>query len=106
MDDKEFWKYIVLAILSFLSGIAYVLKNFFKEITERKLEHEFKMIYGFLGSALTCWVVFELCVYFNFNQSLSLALAGGSGYLGADFLLEILQKFLNTKIDKTRKMED
>lgn len=106
MDDKEFWKYIYLAILSFVCGMAYIFKNYFTEITQRKLEHKFKMLYGFLGSAFTCWVVFEVCSYLGFNQSLSLALAGGSGYLGADFLLEILNKFLHTKIDKTKKMED
>lgn len=102
----DFSKYIYLAILSFISGMVYIFKNYFTEITQHNLEHKFKMIYGFLGSALTCWIVYEICSYFGFNQSLSLALAGGSGYLGADFLLEILNRFINTKIDKTKKMED
>lgn len=101
MNEKN--NYILLGIISLISMLVYVLSIFDKEEVERhnrKKGYVYRRaIVGAIGSAICVWLAYELAVYLGLPNSLSLAISGFIGFLGADVLSRMFEKVFNQFVD-------
>ena len=91
---------IFLAFLAFLSAFLFALKNYKIQEEESTPDRIRRLMTGCIGSMITVWTVFELLIYFQLPERLCLALAGASGYIGAEVISKWIVKFIESKIEK------
>lgn len=91
---------IFLAFLAFLSAFLFTLKNYKIQEEETTPERIRRLMTGSVGSMITVWAVFEILFYFQLPERLCLALAGASGYLGAEVISKFIVAFIDNKISK------
>ncbi|MCK0498511.1 phage holin family protein [Helicobacter pylori] len=98
-EISKFIPYFLVLIIGFFVGFLYVLRSIRSENFKNKSEKVFYIIQGVGSSMLTTWISYEITDYFfNLPSSLSVAISGGVGYLGAESMstlfLDILKKRL------------
>ena len=91
---------IFLAFLAFLSAFLFALKNYKTQEEESIPDRIRRLMTGCIGSMITVWSIFEILIYFQLPERLCLALAGASGYIGAEVISKWVVKFIESKIDK------
>lgn len=95
MLQDYLWLLFTIGFASIMQGIKLCDTNNYK--TKGELIR--KVIYGMGGSGITVICVYHICIYFNLNDNLSLALGGACGYIGADYFIKFLERFLEKKIN-------
>ncbi|MFP6257951.1 phage holin family protein [Helicobacter pylori] len=77
--------YFLVVTLGLFVGFLYVLRSIRREEFKNKAERVIYIIQGVGSSMLITWISYEITNYFfNLPTSLSIALSGGVGYLGAE----------------------
>ncbi|RKV43819.1 holin [Helicobacter pylori] len=77
--------YFLITTIGLFVGILYVLRNMRNEDFRNKTEKLIYFIQGVGSSMLITWISYEITNYFfQFPQSLCVAISGGVGYLGAE----------------------
>lgn len=95
MKDFLYWLIAIAAIISPQIKYYYDLKD--KEMTTgRRIA---QLSYGMVGSVLTFVVVYELGMYFELPEKLSLACGAALGYLGGETVKNLVVRFIERKID-------
>ncbi|WP_120830201.1 phage holin family protein [Helicobacter pylori] len=91
--------YVLVAFVGVFVGVLYVLKSMRNAELRTFSEKTAYAIQGIGSSMLTTWISYEITKYFfNLPDSLSVAISGGIGYLGAESIsvlaLRIIEKRL------------
>ncbi|QEE97094.1 holin [Helicobacter pylori] len=84
-EISKLMPYILVGIVGLFVGILYVLRGIRNEDFKNKTEKSIYITQGVGSSMLITWVNYEIMDYFfQFPQSLCVAVSGGVGYLGAE----------------------
>ncbi|RKV61831.1 phage holin family protein [Helicobacter pylori] len=77
--------YFLVLMIGLFVGFLYVLRSIVREDFKNKTEKIIYIIQGVGSSMLVTWISYEITNYFfQLPQSLSVAISGGVGYLGAE----------------------
>ncbi|GAA8239290.1 hypothetical protein HpKG61_06710 [Helicobacter pylori] len=77
--------YLFVASIGFFVGSLYVLRSINRQEFKNKTERLFYIIQGVGSSMLITWISYEMMShFFDFPDSLCIAISGGVGYLGAE----------------------
>ncbi|MFT2747921.1 phage holin family protein, partial [Helicobacter pylori] len=80
-------------------GFLYVLRSIKNEDFKNKTERLFYVIQGVGSSMLITWISYESADYFfKLPVSLSVAISGGVGYLGAESVSALVLDSLKKKV--------
>lgn len=98
----SFWEnfklYIVLVGIGFLVGILFVLRTIQEEHIDTKSKAVQFIIYGIGSSMLVTWIGYEVAhTYYGLPDSLSCAIGGGLGFVGAETISRLLIKLFKKK---------
>ncbi|GAA8798669.1 hypothetical protein DUHN25_09670 [Helicobacter pylori] len=84
-EVSKFIPYLLVALIGLFVGFLYILKSIRGEEFKNKTEKLLYIIQGMGSSMLATWISYEIMDYFfNFPNSLCIAISGGIGYLGAE----------------------
>ncbi|PAF49212.1 hypothetical protein BKH41_03790 [Helicobacter sp. 12S02232-10] len=98
----SFWEnmkfYIFLATIGALVGVLYVLRTIQEEHIDTKSKALQFIIYGVGSSMLVTWIGYEIAhTYYGLPDSLSCAIGGGLGFIGAETISRLLIKLFKKK---------
>ncbi len=91
--------YLLVACVGLFVGVLYVLKSLSdKEL--RTISEKVAYIFQGIGSSmLITWISYEITKYFfNLPDSLSVAISGGIGYLGAESVSVLALKIIEKRL--------
>lgn len=91
------WLILTIGFSSLLYGLKLYDNEVFKGLTKSQIFR--KIIYGCGGSALTTMVVYSLCKEYGLREITSVSIGGVFGYLGAESVTGIIQKFIDKKLN-------
>ncbi|PAF51283.1 phage holin family protein [Helicobacter sp. 13S00477-4] len=95
---REYLPYFFILILGIFVGILFVLRTIKEVSIDTKAKMIQYVIYGVGSSMLTTWIAYEVLNYYtNFPLSLSSALAGGVGFIGAETASRLVISFFEKK---------
>ncbi|WP_237015624.1 phage holin family protein [Helicobacter pylori] len=84
-EISKFTPYILMIMVGLFVGFLYVFRSIRSEVFKNKTEKVIYIIQGLGSSMLITWISYEVTDYFfNLPNSLSIAISGGVGYLGAE----------------------
>ncbi len=91
--------YLLVAFVGVFVGVLYVLKSF-REKELRTISEKIAYIFQGIGSSmLITWISYEITKYFfNLPDSLSVAISGGIGYLGAESVSVLALKIIEKRL--------
>ncbi|AFI05230.1 phage holin family protein [Helicobacter cetorum] len=91
--------YILLGVVGVYVGVLYMLRSIRIEKFKSKKEKFFYIIQAVGSSMLSTWISYEIVTYFfHLPTSLSVAIAGGIGYLGAESISTLAIKLLEKRL--------
>lgn len=90
--------YLFIGILGVFSGFLFVLRTIQNEAIDTKGKAIRFVTYGIGSSVLITWIGFETFVYLGLPNSLSSALGGGLGFIGAETVARLVIRAFNKKI--------
>ncbi|ANT42747.1 putative holin [Helicobacter phage Pt4497U] len=74
-----------MGLIGLFAGVLYVFRSIRNENFKNRTEKVIYFIQGVGSSMLITWISYEITGYFfQLPQSLSVAISGGMGYLGAE----------------------
>ncbi len=99
LEISKYIPYLLVVFIGVFVGFLYVLKSIKNENFKNRTEKVIYFIHGVGSSMLLTWISYETANYFfNLPTSLSVAISGGAGYLGAEgvsaLVLDSLKKRL------------
>lgn len=96
---------VILFAACVVSMVVYILRQVDNiSIVEKGKRYLIrKSIIGSIGCAISVNITFYTLLHFSFPFNLSVAIASGVGYLGADTITVLAEKFLTQLIDKYTK---
>ncbi|GAA9910098.1 hypothetical protein VN0806_14210 [Helicobacter pylori] len=98
-EVSKFIPYFLVIMIGSFVGLLYVLKSIRNEEFKNKAERLFYIIQGVGSSMLLTWIIYEIMDYFfNLPTSLSVAISGGVGYLGAESVSALVLDSLKKRI--------
>lgn len=80
-----------------IAGVLHIARHYDDEKLDNLHKKIRYFIHGIIGSMFFTYVIFEILLYFGFNERVSVAMAGGVAYLGAEKVSDILEDFLKKK---------
>ncbi|GHR86871.1 hypothetical protein VN0664_15360 [Helicobacter pylori] len=84
-EFSKFFQYFLLLMIGLFVGILYVFRSIKSENFTNRVQKVIYIAQGIGSSALVTWISYEIVDYFfNFPDSLRVAISGGVGYLGAE----------------------
>ncbi|WP_101017467.1 phage holin family protein [Helicobacter pylori] len=84
-ESSKLISYLLVGLIGLFVGVLYVLRSIRNEEFKHKTEKMIYIIQGVGSSMLITWISYEITNYFfNLPTSLSVAISGGIGYLGAE----------------------
>ncbi len=91
--------YLLVGLVGMFVGILYVLKSM-REREMRTISDKVAYIFQGIGSSmLITWISYEITKYFfNLPDSLSVAISGGIGYLGAESVSVLALKIIEKRL--------
>ncbi|WRF04391.1 holin [Helicobacter pylori] len=99
LETSKLILYFLLIILGLFVGFLYILRSIRKEDFKNKTEKLFYIVQGVGSSMLMTWISYEITDYFfNLPLSLSIAISGGVGYLGAESVSVIVLDSLKKRL--------
>lgn len=97
---NSYWAtYIFILFIGAFSGSMYVMRTIGKEQLDTKKKKIKYVVYGMGSSMLFTWITYEIGVYFGLPYSLSVAVGGGVGFLGAEVVTNLILNFVKKKLD-------
>ncbi len=91
--------YLFVGLVGVFVGVLYVLKSL-RERELRTISEKIAYIFQGIGSSmLITWISYEITKYFfNLPDSLSVAISGGIGYLGAESVSVLALKIIEKRL--------
>lgn len=92
-----------LLILMVVSAALYALRVLNSDMIQKGYSKWYLVrhtIVGAVGSGIFVWWSYEILMFHGLPESLCLATAGAMGYVGADVLARLVEKFLEKIINK------
>ncbi len=91
--------YLLVGFVGVFVGVLYVLKSL-RERELRTISEKIAYIFQGIGSSmLVTWISYEITKYFfNLPDSLSVAISGGIGYLGAESVSVLALKIIEKRL--------
>ncbi len=91
--------YLLVGLVGVFVGVLYVLKSL-RERELRTISEKIAYIFQGIGSSmLVTWISYEITKYFfNLPDSLSVAISGGIGYLGAESVSVLALKIIEKRL--------
>ncbi|WP_120906338.1 phage holin family protein [Helicobacter pylori] len=84
-EISKFMPYLLVLTIGLFVGVLYVFRSIRNEVFKNRTEKLIYFIQGVGSSMLVTWISYEVTDYFfQLPQSLSVAISGGIGYLGAE----------------------
>lgn len=94
------WKeYLFIILIGLIAGILYSIRTISEVDIKTNSQKIIYIVYGVLSSMFITWIGFEAFMYFGLGSSLSSALGGGLGFIGADRVAKLLVSFIKKKSD-------
>lgn len=91
--------YLLVAFVGLFVGVLYVLKSMRNTELCNISEKIAYAIQGIGSSMLITWISYEIAKYFfNLPDSLSVAISGGIGYLGAESVSVLALKIIEKRL--------
>ncbi|GAA7140067.1 hypothetical protein ID0308_06430 [Helicobacter pylori] len=91
--------YFLVATIGLFVGFLYVLRSINRQEFKNKTERLFYIIQGVGSSMLITWISYEIMNYFfDFPNSLCIAISGGVGYLGAESVSALVLDSLKKRL--------
>ncbi|PAF49612.1 holin [Helicobacter sp. 12S02232-10] len=101
---REYVPYLFILILGVCVGILFVLRTIKEVSIDTKSKMIQYVIYGVGSSMLTTWIAYELLNYYtHFPLSLSSALSGGVGFIGAETVSRLVIRLFENKFNIKEK---
>ncbi|PAF49066.1 hypothetical protein BKH41_02960 [Helicobacter sp. 12S02232-10] len=98
MSAWEIFKlYLFVIIVGFAVGILYILRAIQEEPINSKSKAIQFVLYGVGSSMLVTWIGYEISIYYGLPASLSCAIGGGLGFIGAETIARLLIKLFKKK---------
>ncbi|GAA6901416.1 hypothetical protein HpHNI81_06970 [Helicobacter pylori] len=98
-EVSKFIPYLLVALIGLFVGFLYILKSIRREEFKNKTEKLLYIIQGMGSSMLATWISYEIMDYFfNFPNSLCIAISGGIGYLGAESVSALALESIKKRI--------
>ncbi|WP_187932407.1 holin [Helicobacter pylori] len=98
-ETSKLIPYVLVGLLGSFVGILYVLRGIRNEDFKNKTEKLIYITQGVGSSMLITWVNYEIMDYFfQFPQSLCIAVSGGVGYLGAESVSGVVLDSLKKRL--------
>ncbi|MFP6193189.1 holin [Helicobacter pylori] len=99
LEVSKFIPYFLMLAIGFFVGLLYVFRSIRNENFKNKTERVIYIIQGMGSSMLVTWISYEVTDYFfNFPNSLCIAISGGIGYLGAESVSALVLDSLKKRL--------
>ncbi|MBS3010872.1 hypothetical protein [Helicobacter phage COL 5-PUJ] len=98
-EISKLMPYILVGLIGLFVGVLYVFRSIKNEVFKNRAEKLIYFIQGVGSSMLVTWISYEITDYFfQLPQSLSVAISGGVGYLGAESISALALDSLKKRI--------
>lgn len=98
-EVSKFIPYFLVLIVGLFVGILYIFRSIRNEEFKSQIEKVIYIIQGIGSSMLITWISYEIVDYFfNFPDSLCVAVSGGIGYLGAESVSTLVLDSLKKRL--------
>lgn len=98
-EASKFIPYFLVLMIGLFAGFLYVLRSIKNEDFKNKTERLIYVVQGVGSSMLITWISYEIAEYFfNLPTSLSVAISGGVGYLGAESVSALVLDSLKKRV--------
>ncbi|MFT2637946.1 holin [Helicobacter pylori] len=98
-EVSKFIPYFLVLMIGLFAGFLYVLRSIKNEDFKNKTERLFYVLQGVGSSMLITWISYEIADYFfKLPVSLSVAISGGVGYLGAESVTALALESLKKRL--------
>ena len=97
-DTSFLATYGFILVLGIFVGALFVMRAIDKVELDTALKKLRFILYGVGSSMLTTWLIFELCLYFGLPPSLSAAIGGGAGFLGAEVIARLFLFYFQKRL--------
>ncbi len=98
-EVSKIMPYVLVAFVGLFVGVLYVLKSMRNAELRNISEKIAYAIQGIGSSMLITWISYETTKYFfNLPDSLSVAISGGIGYLGAESISVLALKIIEKRL--------
>lgn len=98
-EISKFIPYSLVLTIGLFVGFLYVLRSIRSEDFKNSTERLLYIIQGIGSSALLTWISYEIMDYFfKLPTSLSVAISGGFGYLGAESVSALVLDSLKKRV--------
>lgn len=91
-------EYIWMMIVGFIGGCLYVLREFDAHEIKNKRHLIRRVFYGVTSSMFITYVAWEILIFQGLPVSVSTAIGGGLGYIGAETASRVVVRFFEKKI--------
>lgn len=89
--------YVFVVVIGIFVGLLFVLRTIHEEAIDTKSKLIQFVIYGIGSSMLITWIGYEVFVFYGLPQSLSCAIGGGMGFVGAETIARLVIKAFKKK---------
>lgn len=90
--------YLFVAIIGICVGCLFVLRTIQEEVIDSKAKAIQFVLYGIGSSTLITWIGYEVLVFYGLPPSLSCAIGGGLGFIGAETIARLAIRILKKKV--------
>ncbi|WP_295702239.1 phage holin family protein [uncultured Helicobacter sp.] len=95
IDWNYFWVFMMALVMGFLTA----LRLYDAEEKHHKGKFVRRLIIATIGSMFLTFLFYEICIFFEFPNSLSVMLGGGAGFLGSDTMSRLAIKWIENKFN-------
>lgn len=98
MSVWEYFRlYAFVIMIGLFVGVLHILRAIREEPIDTKSKAVQFVIYGVGSSMLVTWIGYEICVFYGLPPSLSCAVGGGLGFIGAETIARLLIRLFKKK---------
>lgn len=99
MDDffSKWTQELSIIITGIIAGLVRGLDTYKGKDFIKRAEY---FICGLIASCFFCWIFFEFAFYMTNSMKFSLACGGFASWQGAEWIKEVVDKFINARLNK------
>ncbi|MDO7253890.1 phage holin family protein [Helicobacter cappadocius] len=98
--------YAFVMIIGIFVGCLFVLRTIHEEAIDTKAKMIQFIIYGVGSSMLITWIGYEVLIFYSLPNSLSCAIGGGLGFVGAETISRLIIALFKKKFGLSEKGEN
>lgn len=89
--------YLFVVVIGIFVGCLFVIRTMQEEIIDTKSKMIQFIFYGIGSSMLITWIGYEVFVFYGLPPSLSCAIGGGMGFVGAESIARLVIRIFKKK---------